>query len=476
MSDQSSISDFLSESGGELEIYECEICDRTFDSSKGKGIHRAKAHAEDEIKQEMLAEVQRLAAELGKTPSQREMNEQGRFSVKAYQNRFGTWNKALNETDLSLNKEANVSDADLLAELRRLSDEIGETPTSRDMAEKGKYAPSTYTTAFGSWNNAVREAGLDTTRLREVPESELLDELESLADQLGQSPTFREMEKQGRFGARTYSSAFGSWNNALREANLDVNKEQDIPRSNLLGEIKRLEEEQSRVPTSLMMDKNGRFTVSTYNRVFGSWNEALREAGCDLNNRNNIPEAELLDEIKRLQSELGRTPTAIDMESKGEFGWATYETAFGSWNAAVQEAGFEPNGRINIEKSELIDAIKSLRTRLGQTPGRRDMDRNGQFDSGTYLSTFGSWNNALREADIEPNKRHDVSDTELIEAIEQLRDTLGRVPTRVEMDNQGAFSGTTYRHRFGSWSDALVTAGLNPNGKLRPDHLDHIVR
>jgi hypothetical protein len=225
-----------------------------------------------------------------------------------------------------------------------------------------------------------------------------------------------------------------------------------------------------------MMDKNGRFTVSTYNRVFGSWNEALREAGCDLNNRNNIPEAELLDEIKRLQSELGRTPTAIDMESKGEFGWATYETAFGSWNAAVQEAGFEPNGRINIEKSELIDAIKSLRTRLGQTPGRRDMDRNGQFDSGTYLSTFGSWNNALREADIEPNKRHDVSDTELIEAIEQLRDTLGRVPTRVEMDNQGAFSGTTYRHRFGSWSDALVTAGLNPNGKLRPDHLDHIVR
>ena len=476
MADQSTISDFQPDSCDDREVYECEICDRVFDSSKGKGIHRAKAHGEDEIKQEMLAEVERLATELDKTPSQREMNEQGRFSVKLYQKKFGTWNKSLNEADLSLNKEANVSDADLLAELRRLSNEIGEIPTSRDMAEKGRYAPSTYSTAFGTWNKAVKEANLDIIRLREVPESELLDELESLADQLGQSPTFREMEKQGRFGARTYSSAFGSWNNALREANLDVNKEQDIPRSDLLDEVKRLEEEQSRVPTSLMMDKIGRFTVSTYNRVFGSWNEALREAGCSLNNRNNIPEAELLDEIKRLQSELGRTPTAIDMESKGEFGWATYETAFGSWNAAVQEAGFEPNGRINIEKSELIDGIKSLRTQLGQTPGRRDMDRHGQFDSSTFISTFGSWNDALREADIELNKRHDVSDTELIEAIEQLRDTLGRVPTRVEMNNQGAFSGTIYRHRFGSWSDALVTAGLNPNGKLRPDHLDHIVR
>lgn len=86
MSDQSTISDFQPESSRESEIYECEICDRTFDSSKGRGIHRAKAHAEDEIKEEMLAELQRLATELGKTPSQREMNEQGRFSVKAYQN------------------------------------------------------------------------------------------------------------------------------------------------------------------------------------------------------------------------------------------------------------------------------------------------------------------------------------------------------------------------------------------------------
>jgi len=148
VSDQLTISDFQSESGGESEMYECEICDRTFDSSKGKGIHRAKAHAEDEIKQEMLAELQRLAAELDKTPSQRKMNEQGRFSVKAYQNKFGTWNKSLSKADLSLNKEANVSDADLLAELSRLSNEIDGTPTSRDMAERGKYAPATYSTAF----------------------------------------------------------------------------------------------------------------------------------------------------------------------------------------------------------------------------------------------------------------------------------------------------------------------------------------
>jgi len=189
MSDQSTISDFLSESDGELEIYECEICDRTFDSIKGKGIHRAKTHTEDEIKQEMLAEVQRLAAELDKTPSQREMNEQGRFSVKSYQNKFGTWNKSLSKADLSLNKEGNVSDADLLAELRRLSNEIDGTPTSRDMAEKGKYAPATYSRAFGSWNDAVREAGLDPTKLRDVPNSELLDELERLTNQLGQPPT-----------------------------------------------------------------------------------------------------------------------------------------------------------------------------------------------------------------------------------------------------------------------------------------------
>lgn len=476
MSDQSTISDFQSESCDEPEVYECGICDRTFDSSKGRGIHRSKAHSDAEIKEEMLAEIQRLATELGKTPSQREMDDQGRFSVKAYQNRFGTWNKALNETDLSLNREANVSDADLLAELRRLSDEIGETPTSRDMAEKGKYAPSTYSIAFGSWNDAVREAGLDPTRLREIPISELLDELERLADKFGQTPTKDQMEEHGGFGASTYQSAFGSWNNALREAGLELNKERNVGRSRLIDEIERLKQVCGEVPKAETMREQGRFAVNTYKRNFGSWNDALQAAGYELNNRTNIPESELLEELKRLKGEIGETPRAIDMEKEGKFGWATYETAFGSWNAALKQAELSLNNRTNIPKSELLHELNSLYSQLGETPGRRDMDQYGEFDSGAYRRVFGGWNEALREAGIEPNKRLNIPESELLDAIRSLRDEVGRIPTRSEMNEKGEFSGSAYAHRFGSWNGALIAAGLDPHKILRPNHLDHVVR
>ncbi|MDB2275874.1 hypothetical protein PM022_15260 [Halorubrum ezzemoulense] len=476
MSDQSTISDFQPDSCDEPEVYECGICDRTFDSSKGRGIHRSKAHSDAEIKEEMLAEIQRLATELGKTPSQREMDDQGRFSVKAYQNKFGTWNKSLKKADLSLNKEGNVSDADLLAELRRLSDEIGETPTSRDMAEKGKYAPSTYSIAFGSWNDAVREAGLDPTRLREVPDSKLLDELERLTNQLGQPPTVHQMENHGRFGAKTFSTTFGSWNDALREANLEPNKERDVGRSRLIDEIERLKEVSGVVPTAETMREQGRFAVNTYKRNFGSWNDALQAAGYELNNRTNIPESQLLDELKRLKDEIGETPRAIDMEKEGKFGWATYETAFGSWNAALNQAGLSLNNRSNIPKSELLHELNSLYSQLGETPGRRDMDQHGEFGSGAYMSAFGGWNEALQEAGIEPNKRRNVPESELLDAIRSLRDEVGRIPTRSEMNEKGEFSGSAYAHRFGSWNDALIAAGLDPHKILRPSHLDHVVR
>jgi len=164
------------------------------------------------------------------------------------------------------------------------------------------------------------------------------------------------------------------------------------------------------------------------------------------------------------------------MEREGEFGWATYKTAFGSWNNALREAGVEVSNRISIPKSELIEELESIEAQLGRTPSRHEMDQYGQFDSTTFASTFGTWNEALREAGFEPNERKEIPRSELIDAINRLEDELGRTPIRSDMNKKGEFSGSVYRHRFGSWNNAIIAAGLDPNKILRPSHLDHIVR
>lgn len=476
MSDQSTLSDFGGKSDSQAESLECEICGRSFDSNKGRGIHRGNAHSDAQVKELMLTEIQRLVDELGETPSLHDMDQFGKFSSKTYQKRFESWNNALREAELEINKQQKVSDSDLLEELRQLNEEIDGTPTSRDMAEMGEYAPSSYSIAFGNWNNAIQKANLEIVRHRDVPESALIREIQRLADELGRPPTVSQMRDEGRFGVSTISNKFGTWNDALKTAGFEPNRLRNVDESKLENEIKRLNEEYGRPPTAKEMEQNGAYSVGTFDRAFGSWNDALSAAGFDPHNRNDIPDEELLAELKRLGSELGRTPTAVDMESKGKFGHTTYQNKFDSWNNAIRDANFGVNVRSDIPRSELIDEIHSLEKRLDRIPEKREMDQQGQFDSTTYMAEFGTWNDALREAGLDLILRRDIPELELITEIERLADKLNRPPTRDEMEEQGIFSGSIYARRFGTWTDALLEAGLDPHKTLHPDYLDHEVR
>ena len=475
MVEQSILSDFGAGEASETERYECEICERGFDSAKGRGIHRASSHDEEEVKQVLTTELERLADELGRTPGLRDMNQHGGHSSKTYQKKFGSWNEALKQAGIPINNEHDIAKSDLLDELIRLKDQLGRTPTSRDMAKKGTYGTSNYPNKFGSWNDAVREAGLEPTRERDVPREDIIDELKRVAEELGKPPNTEEMKEHGCYGVNTCSNEFGTWNEALKAAGVGTNKERDVPGSELLAELHRLNENVGGGLITSHMRRMGKFSVGTYTRKFGSWNDALREAGIELNNRTNIPKSELLAELQRLNEELGRTPTVADMGKKGRFGSATYATAFGSWNDAIVEADLGVNVRSNIPEKELLSEIQSLGNESGQTPKKREMDQHGQFDSTTYMSRFGSWNEALKQAGFDPILRSDIPEWELIEEIQRLADTLNRPPTRDEMEQQGGFSSSIYQRRFGTWTDALIEAGYEPHKALNPDYLDHRV-
>ena len=403
------------------------------------------------------------------------MNQHGAHSSKTYQKKFGSWNNALRAAGLEINAETDINKSDLIDELRRLGDELDRTPTSRDMSDKGKYGTATYTHKFGSWNDAVQEAGLEIVRQRDVSRADMISEIQRLADELGKPPAVHQMRDQGKFGVTTISREFGTWSAALEHAGYEPNKEMGVSEEKLTQELTRLADEIGRPPKAEEMSRRGAYSIGTFERRFGSWNTALERAGFDPHNRTNIPQEELLDELTRLSDALDRTPTSMDMESRGRFAHATYRRAFGSWNDAIREADLTTNVRSDIPEPELLDELKSLRDELGRTPERREMDRQGQFDSSTYSHRFGTWNDALRAADIVPSTIRNIPETELKNEIRRLADELNRPPTRAEMEQQGTFGHSVYSYRFGTWTDALIEAGLEPHKTLNPDHLDHRV-
>ena len=120
-----------------------------------------------------------------------------------------------------------IIEEDLIAELHRLADELGRLPTVREMNELGEYSHMPYVQRYGSWTEAVEAAGLEPNNpgRRDISEEELLDEIKRLAQELGRDPTCPEMDEYGKFSDATYVNRFGSWvaakNKALSEEVVD---------------------------------------------------------------------------------------------------------------------------------------------------------------------------------------------------------------------------------------------------------------
>jgi hypothetical protein len=116
------------------------------------------------------------------------------------------------------------TDAEILDELRAAAARLGRSPTMREFAQdpEARVHPQTVIEHFGTWNSAKRAAGLFPRRF--LTRDDLLDQLRALGDELGRTPSARDLAARRRAlpSASLYAHTFGSLANALREAGFEV--------------------------------------------------------------------------------------------------------------------------------------------------------------------------------------------------------------------------------------------------------------
>jgi hypothetical protein len=290
---------------------------------------------------------------------------------------------------------------ELLDALQELADELGETPKCQDMNEIGRYTGPTYQKRFGSWNGGLIEAGLPVRHGNGRTDEDLIDELHDVADELGRVPRSKEMTDYS-YDCGTFRRHFGSWNAALEAAELEPYIRRDIPVEKLREEMHRLADELERTPREDDMTEYGEFGESTYLDRFGTWNDALKSMGYEPTHRHSIPSSDLIDELHRLEDILGRTPAYPDMLELGEYDPGTYENHFGSWNQGLREAGLPLNMRWGVQKSDLLAGLHRLADELGRRPSADHMMCEGEYDVKSYRRVFGSWDAAIIAAGYEP--------------------------------------------------------------------------
>jgi hypothetical protein len=145
--------------------------------------------------------------------------------------------------------------------------------------------------------------------------------------------------------------------------------------------------------------------------------------------RKRYSNEQIVEQLRSCAERLGRSPTMREFEE--DAGTTVHPQTviqhFGSWNTAKREAGLVP--RRFAKPADLIKLLRDLGDELGRPPTAKDLDehRSSMPSKSLYWHMFGSLKNALRQAGFDVP----VGEERLERAIEQgidLARKLGHLP------------------------------------------------
>ncbi|MFP9061978.1 homing endonuclease associated repeat-containing protein [Natrialbaceae archaeon A-chndr2] len=126
-----------------------------------------------------------------------------------------------------------VTQDDLVQEIQRFAEIIDEPPTEELVTAYGEYESTAYEAVFDSWGQALEEADFDSADVpdwskRKYTNTEILDAISNLAEELGHPPTTTEMNEQGDVTGGIGSLRFGSWADAISLAGLNPDERPSV--------------------------------------------------------------------------------------------------------------------------------------------------------------------------------------------------------------------------------------------------------
>lgn len=381
------------------------------------------------------------------------------YSAAEYQNEFGSWDEALKAAGIDKGKE-------LLAELQRITDELGKKPTQSEMNSLGKYSSTMYARYFGQWSIA----------------KERLDDFRASKDVASQ-------HLEGGENASQTESEF-VWNTSLEQSANDEQQESpqtggevEYTTEELLDYLRELEELFGEPPSEQFVRDYGSYPISAYKKRFKSWNDVIDAAklpSIDWEKRSNrkLTRVEILDELVEYATEIGEVPEPIDVWHNTDLYAITVSDRFGSLTTAFDLAGItndsfnkrpDQSDDIDIDvspdNSGVIHELKRVGKPPSDPPSPSDFERESTLSIVTVRECFDTWLNALREAGYDPKAAIDAEESaqgytkeELLEEIRRVTIRIGAVPTSSDFDDIADMTSQTVKNHLGGWEVALERA------------------
>jgi 5-methylcytosine-specific restriction endonuclease McrA len=220
---------------------------------------------------------------------------------------------------------------------------------------------------------------------RNVPDKTLLDDVAHVAQRLGtKSITIEHYREYGQFDPSTIIKRFNGWRNALLRANLEIKHHNaGVDRDQALADLRRVAGSLGLATVSQQQYlKSGRFSTKPFIRMFGTWNNALREVGLEPSKNYRVSDESLFENLAAIWRTLGRQPRYTEVEKPfSKFSAGTYEIRFGGWRKALEafvEYANEYKAPSNNSTDESVESgarsvtpIVRRRRRTPRVPGWR---------------------------------------------------------------------------------------------------------
>lgn len=178
-------------------------------------------------------------------------------------------------------------------------------------------------------------------------------------------------------------------------------------------------------------------------------------------NHRNITNEELINDLKKTAKKINVDElTTKQYNEHGEYNASTICRRFGFWSNALTLAGLRirKSQRKYIDKDDLIKDLQQVAQKLKQKTITSSLYKEyGTYDIRPFLRTFGSWDNALKEARLEETGyNYNISDEDLFNDIENMWTLKGSQPTTSDVrKGLSKYALNTFCRRFGGWNNAL---------------------
>jgi Homing endonuclease associated repeat len=397
---------------------------------------------------------------------------------------FGSWENALNKAQINCRpKIIQIDKQIIIATLRQVYFQYFENTrmTIENYRLHSKISYDTVIKYFDSWENALNQAQINCMPSIDPNEKEnIVLEIKRIYFDHFKNTTmsFENFRKHNKIGYKIITKHFGSWKNALIHSEIaNVPKPKLYDKKTVIAELQRvyLEHFENTRMTALNFCKHSKISYYDVKCHFGSWENALNQVeikgvpSINLTIENNI-----IATMRQVYFDYFEN-TRMSYKNFRKHSKISYRAIikyFDTWENAINKAEINCESKpLRFDTKTIIAELKRVRSNFFENTRMtiENFELHSKISRSTVMRSFGSWDNALNQAEINCiatrpplyNKNEIIAELQRVyfAYFENTR------MTTVNFSKHSKIGFKSIFKQFDSWENALNQAQINYTGK-----------